>query len=85
MGHHNETCSSKFSDMLQQAAPLSALPRFVWALDYPTLPVRILVGFPAGGPTDIIARLITQYLAETMANRSGSRTVRRRAWHPECT
>jgi len=35
-----------------------------WALDYPTRPVRVIVPYPAGGSTDILARLIGQYLSE---------------------
>src|SRR3978361_5931 len=35
-----------------------------WALDYPTRPVRFVVGYPAGGATDIPARLIGQKLSE---------------------
>ena len=34
------------------------------ALDYPTRPVHIIVGFAAGGPTDILARLIGQWLSQ---------------------
>ncbi|MDB5617011.1 tripartite tricarboxylate transporter substrate binding protein [Tardiphaga sp.] len=34
------------------------------ALDYPTRPVRFVVGYPAGGATDILARLIGQRLSE---------------------
>ena len=51
------------------AIGLSAL---VWpagsasALDYPTRPVRFVVGYPPGGATDILARLIGQRLSETM-------------------
>ena len=51
------------------AIGLSAL---VWpvggasALDYPTRPVRFVVGYPAGGATDILARLIGQRLSEKM-------------------
>jgi tripartite-type tricarboxylate transporter receptor subunit TctC len=34
------------------------------AVDYPTRPVRFVVGYPAGGATDILARLIGQKLSE---------------------
>jgi tripartite-type tricarboxylate transporter receptor subunit TctC len=37
-----------------------------FALDYPTRPVRFVVGYPAGGATDIIARLIGQRLSERL-------------------
>jgi tripartite-type tricarboxylate transporter receptor subunit TctC len=43
------------------AAPLIVRPAS--ALDYPTHSVRIVVGFPPGGPTDIYARLIGQWLS----------------------
>jgi len=36
------------------------------ALEYPTRPVRFVVGYPAGGATDIIARLIGQRLSERL-------------------
>ena len=48
------------------------------AADYPTKPVRLLVGFAAGGPSDIIARIMTQWLSEhfgqqfIVENRGGS-------------
>jgi tripartite-type tricarboxylate transporter receptor subunit TctC len=43
-----------------------ALPRLTWALDYPTRPVRIVVGFPPGGVADIYARLIGQWLSQRL-------------------
>ena len=36
------------------------------ALDYPTRPVHFVVGYPAGGATDIVARLIGQRLSERL-------------------
>src|SRR5262249_8935577 len=37
-----------------------------WAQAYPTRPVRIVVGFGAGGAPDILARLIGQWLSERL-------------------
>ena len=60
------------------AAALPAVPRFVWAQAYPTQPVRLIVGFPAGGVADLYARLIGQWLSERLGqqfvieNRPGS-------------
>src|SRR5262245_57632797 len=54
---------------LHLAAGASALPavsRTAWAQTYPTRPVRIIVGFPAGGAPDIIARLVGQGLSERL-------------------
>jgi len=48
------------------AAALPALSRIAWAQSYPTRPVRIIVGFPAGTSSDITARLIGQWLSERL-------------------
>lgn len=42
---------------------LAALPRVALATDYPTRPVHIIVGFAAGSTTDILARLMGQWLS----------------------
>ncbi len=44
------------------AAPFVKTSAF--AADYPTKPVRWLVGYPAGGTTDILARIIGNALSE---------------------
>jgi tripartite-type tricarboxylate transporter receptor subunit TctC len=54
----------RFLQITASAAALSALPRGAAARAYPTRPVRIIVGYPAGGGNDIIARLIGQRLSE---------------------
>jgi tripartite-type tricarboxylate transporter receptor subunit TctC len=54
----------QFLQLSGAAAAVPILPRRIWALDYPARTVRIIVGFPAGGTTDIGARLIAQSLSE---------------------
>ncbi|HTC97468.1 MAG TPA: tripartite tricarboxylate transporter substrate binding protein [Bradyrhizobium sp.] len=48
------------------AALLSSGTMPSMAEGYPTRTVRVVVGFPAGGPTDIIARIVAQKLSETL-------------------
>src|SRR6266705_1911232 len=48
------------------AVVLPALSGFASAQTYPSRPVRIIVGFAAGGPNDILARLIGQWLSERL-------------------
>lgn len=51
--------------LLAAALLLSGIP-FASGQGYPHRPVRVVVGFPAGGPTDAIARMVSQKLSETL-------------------
>jgi tripartite-type tricarboxylate transporter receptor subunit TctC len=42
------------------------VPRRAFALDYPNHAVRLVIGFPPGGPTDIYGRLIGQWLSQRL-------------------
>ncbi|MGA8614703.1 MAG: tripartite tricarboxylate transporter substrate binding protein [Xanthobacteraceae bacterium] len=70
----------QFLHLAAGAVALPALARGAAALDYPTQPVRILVGFAPGGTTDMVARLIGQYLSQHLGqpfvveNRPGAGT-----------
>jgi len=48
------------------AAALPVVSRFARAQAYPTRPVRIILGFAAGGGADMTARLIGQWLSERL-------------------
>jgi Tripartite tricarboxylate transporter family receptor len=54
------------SSLAAGAATLPAASRIARAQAYPTLPVRMIVGFAAGGGADITARLIGQWLSELL-------------------
>jgi tripartite-type tricarboxylate transporter receptor subunit TctC len=70
----------RFLHLAASAAALPALSRVAGAQAYPARPVRLIVGFPAGGVGDILARLLGQWLSERLGqpvvieNRPGAAT-----------
>jgi tripartite-type tricarboxylate transporter receptor subunit TctC len=57
-----------FLHLAAGAAALLAVSHFAWAQAYPSRPVRVIVGFPAGSGPDIIARLIGQGFSERLGH-----------------
>ena len=70
----------RFLHLAASAAALPTFPRIAAALDYPIRPVHVVVGFPAGTATDIVARIVGQALAQRLGqqivieNRPGAST-----------
>ena len=70
----------QFLHLAAGTAALPAVSRFARAQAYPSRPVRWIVGFPAGGGSDVLARLVAQSLSERLGqpfvieNRPGAGT-----------
>ena len=58
----------EFLRLVAGTAALPVVSRIARAQTYPTRPVRIVVGFPPGGPGDILARLTGQWLSERLGH-----------------
>ena len=56
----------KYLQLAASAGALTAVGRAAWAQAYPSRPIRILIGFPAGGTPDILARIIGERLHERL-------------------
>jgi hypothetical protein len=56
----------QFLHLAAGAAALPAVSRIVSAQTYPARPVRLIVGFTAGGAPDILARLLGQWLSDRL-------------------
>ena len=56
----------QFLHLAAVAAALPTVSSFACAQAYPTRPVRMIVGFAAGGGTDITGRLMGQWLSERL-------------------
>jgi tripartite-type tricarboxylate transporter receptor subunit TctC len=56
----------RFLTLAASAAAFPALSRTAFAQSYPSRPVRFVVPFPAGGATDLLARILSHYLSERL-------------------
>jgi tripartite-type tricarboxylate transporter receptor subunit TctC len=65
-GLHMHLQRRRFLQLTGAAIAAPALPRIATAAAYPSQRVRLVVGFPAGGPVDIAARLIGPWLAQRL-------------------
>jgi tripartite-type tricarboxylate transporter receptor subunit TctC len=60
---------------------IAAMPLHAYAQDYPNKPMRMIVPYPPGGASDVVARLIGQYMGETfrqpvvVENRAGANGI----------
>lgn len=61
-----ELSRRQFLDIAAGVAALPACSRAVWALDYPTRAVRLIVGFPPGSLSDVLARPLAQWLSQRL-------------------
>jgi tripartite-type tricarboxylate transporter receptor subunit TctC len=55
-----------FLQLAATTALATALPQSAFALDYPTRPLRWIVGFPPGGGADTVTRIMAQWLSERL-------------------
>ena len=56
----------RFLSLAAGAAVLPAVSRMSWAQAYPARPITMIVPFPAGGPTDVIGRMMAERMRSSL-------------------
>src|SRR6516162_7439086 len=56
----------QFLHLTAGAAALPSVSRFAWAQAYPARPVTVIVPFAPGGATDVVGRIVSEYLSRTL-------------------
>src|ERR1700730_10723427 len=56
----------RFLHLVAGAAALPAVSRCAWAQSYPSRPMTMIVPFAAGGPQDVLGRLVAQRMSEVL-------------------
>ena len=52
--------------ILSLAAGAAALPTLSWAQTYPTRPITVIMPFAAGGPGDVLGRIVSEHMSRTL-------------------
>jgi len=56
----------RFLHLVAGAAALPAVSGYAWAQTYPSRPITMIVAFPAGGPTDVIGRIVAERMRASL-------------------
>ncbi len=56
----------KLSRRIWGACALALLSTSLWAQSWPSKPIRMIIAFPPGGPTDLVSRVLAQKLSEQL-------------------
>jgi tripartite-type tricarboxylate transporter receptor subunit TctC len=56
----------RFLHLAAGATALTAIFRTAWAVDYPSRPITMIVPFAAGGPTDVIGRIVAEGMRSSL-------------------
>jgi tripartite-type tricarboxylate transporter receptor subunit TctC len=56
----------RFLQLAGALTAAAALPKLASAIDYPTRPIRLVIGFPPGGGADVVGRIMARWLSERL-------------------